>query len=101
VRNGQVQHIINEVFVLSRIRCPLVVDLAGMFQDDNNVYLCLEYVPGGELFSHLRRKVNFSEQEAKFFSIEVAAALNALHEQNILHRDIKVEYRHSTTIRNR
>ncbi len=91
VRHGQVQHMINEVFVLSRITCPLICDLAGMFQDDNNIYLTLEYVPGGELFSHLRRKGHFSEMEAKFFTIEVSAAINALHEQQILHRDLKPE----------
>lgn len=91
VRHGEVQHIINEVFVLSRIRCPLIVDLAGMFQDDNNVYICLDYVPGGELFSHLRRKGQFSEQEAKFFAIETAAAIRALHEYKIVHRDLKPE----------
>ena len=91
VRHGQVQHIINEVFVLSRIRCPLIVDLAGMFQDDNNVYICMEYVPGGELFSHLRQKGHFSEQESKFFAIEMCAALNSLHEHHIIHRDLKPE----------
>jgi len=91
VRHGQLQHVVNEVFILSRIRSPLVVQLAGMFQDDNNVYICLEYASGGELFSHLRRKQYFTEQEAKFFTIETAAAIQAMHDQNVVYRDLRPE----------
>ncbi len=62
-----------------------------MFQDDNNLYLVLEYVSGGELFSHLRRKEKFDEETARFISVEVACALYDLHELHICHRDIRPE----------
>lgn len=52
---GQVQHIKNEVFILSRIHHPLLVTLLGTFQDCLHFYMVMNYVPGGELFSILRR----------------------------------------------
>jgi len=91
VKHGQVVHVQNEVMILSHLRSKLVVDMVAMFQDDNNLYICLEYVPGGELFSHLRKKEHFSNDEAKFYAVEVAAALNEMHSHDIVYRDLKPE----------
>ncbi len=91
VRHNQVTHVVNEVKILSHLNCQLIVDMVAMFQDNNNIYICLDYIPGGELFSHLRQKHHFNDNEAKFFSIEIAAAINAMHEQNVVYRDLRPE----------
>ena len=63
----------------------------AFFQDDNNLYLLLEFLQGGELFSHLRKEEKFDSDIAKFYCIEVASALNQMHLLHIAYRDIKPE----------
>lgn len=87
----QLEHVQNEVKIMSRVRCPFVVELYAVFQDDNNLYLLLEYIPGGELFSHLRRQQKFSPTVVQFYAAEIVAAIQSLHELNVMYRDIKPE----------
>ena len=41
------------------------------FQDDKNLYMLLEYVLGGELFSHLRRAGKFPNDMTRFYAAEI------------------------------
>ena len=60
VRLKQVAHTKNERDVLIHVSHPFIVNLWGTFQDDVNLYMVMDYVPGGELFSYLRKsKVSF------------------------------------------
>jgi len=91
VRLRQLEHIQNEVRILSRVRCSFVSELYAVFQDDNSLYVMLEYIPGGELFSHLRRQEKFSQAECQFYTVELVCALQYLHELNVVYRDVKPE----------
>lgn len=60
VRLKQVEHTNNEKHILESVANPFLVNLWGTFQDDVNLYMVMDYVPGGELFSVLRKsKVYF------------------------------------------
>jgi len=87
----QLEHIQNEVKILSRVRCAFITELFAVFQDDNNLYLLLEFVPGGELFSHLRRQEKFSFTVYQFYAAELVAGIQCLHELNVMYRDVKPE----------
>ena len=65
----------------------------GYFWDDKRIYLILEYCPGGELFKLLKNQPNgyFTEKQAANYIIQIADALEYIHQKNILHRDIKPE----------
>ncbi len=91
VQNKQMEHVQNEIKILSRLRSPFVAELYAVFQDDNTVFLLLEFIPGGELFSYLRKQVKFDITLYQFYTVEVACALNHLHEFQIAYRDIKPE----------
>ncbi|KAG1455986.1 hypothetical protein G6F56_006938 [Rhizopus delemar] len=91
VRLKQVEHINNEPTILREVAHPFVVTLWDAFQDDTHLFMVMDYVPGGELFSILRKQKKFSEQEAKFYAAEVVLALGYLHEQDIVYRDLKPE----------
>ncbi|KAK4449347.1 kinase-like domain-containing protein [Podospora aff. communis PSN243] len=73
-------------------RHPFVVKLFYAFQDQEKLYLILEYGQGGELFTHLSTERMFSEQTAAFYMGEMVLALAYLHETlGVVYRDLKPE----------
>jgi len=61
------------------------------FQSEDSLFLVLEYCAGGDLFSHLASCQCFNEQIARFYVAEIILALEYLHGQGILYRDVKPE----------
>ncbi|KAL8283526.1 hypothetical protein RQP46_005629 [Phenoliferia psychrophenolica] len=91
VRLRQVEHLNSERSTLAQVSHPFIVNLFCTFQDERNLYLLLEYVQGGELFSHLRRSGRFSSDVARFFAANLILALEDLHARDIIYRDLKPE----------
>lgn len=91
VKQQQLAHVQNEVMILSRVRCSFVIEMKGLFQDENSVYMLQEYIPGGELYSHLRRSKAFDLSVYQFYAVEIACALHHLHQLKIVYRDLKPE----------
>lgn len=91
VRLKQVEHIMSEKAILSQINHPFIVCLGGAFQDANCLYMLLEYVIGGELFSHLRKAGRFSNETTRFYAAQIVLALQHLHSLDIVYRDLKPE----------
>lgn len=91
VRLKQVEHTINEKTILEQIDHPYLVHLYGTFQDAHNLYMVLEYVVGGELFSFLRKSQRFPNHISKFYAAEVILAFEYLHSKNFIYRDLKPE----------
>ncbi|KAH7914676.1 cyclic AMP-dependent protein kinase catalytic subunit [Hygrophoropsis aurantiaca] len=91
VRLRQVEHVNAERYILSRVRHPFVVDLFATFQDSLNVYMLMSYIPGGELFTHLRRAQRFTPDVTRFYLANIILALKYLHSFNIIYRDLKPE----------
>ncbi|KAG8217301.1 kinase-like domain-containing protein [Butyriboletus roseoflavus] len=87
VRLRQVEHVNAERYILSRVRHPFVVDLFATFQDSLNIYMLMSYVPGGELFTHLRRAQKFTPDVTRFYLANIILALKYLHSFNIIYRD--------------
>lgn len=54
IRSKQTDHIMNEISILSSISHPFIINIDGVAQDDKHIYLALELVNGGELFTYLR-----------------------------------------------
>ncbi|ODN81971.1 hypothetical protein L202_02304 [Cryptococcus amylolentus CBS 6039] len=91
IRMKQVEHTNSEREMLVRVRHPFLVNLWGTFQDVNNLYMVMDFVAGGELFSLLRKSQRFPNSVAKFYAAEVALALDYLHSLDIIYRDLKPE----------
>ena len=105
VRLKQVEHINSEKDILNRVRHPFIVNMFVSlffliqltlnrhctFQDDINLYMLMEYIIGGELFSHLRKAGRFTNDVTRFFAAEIVLALEYLHSQDVVYRDLKPE----------
>ncbi|EER11993.1 cAMP-dependent protein kinase catalytic subunit, putative [Perkinsus marinus ATCC 50983] len=91
IRLKQVDHVKAEKSILSMIEHPYIVNLLTSFQDDRRLYMLMEYVNGGELFSYLRKEGRLSNDHAKFYAAEILLAFQYLHDQDIIYRDLKPE----------
>lgn len=60
-------------------------------QDDLNLYMVLDFLPGGELFKQIRKQVFMSETDSRFYLAEIILAVETLHNMNIIYRDLKPE----------
>ncbi len=61
------------------------------FQDDQCLYLVMDYLHGGELFYHLGIADKFPEAQVQFYTAEICSAISHLHSLNIVYRDLKPE----------
>jgi protein kinase X len=91
IRLKQVEHIKAEKAILSQISHPFIVNMYSSFKDTKSLYMLLEYVIGGELFSQLRKVGRFANETAKFYAAEIILALQYLHSKDIVYRDLKPE----------
>ncbi|KAI9731579.1 MAG: camp-dependent protein kinase catalytic subunit [Cirrosporium novae-zelandiae] len=91
VKMKQVEHTNDERKMLARVKHPFLVTLWGTFQDSKNLYMVMDFIEGGELFSLLRKSQRFPNPVAKFYAAEVTLALDYLHSMHIIYRDLKPE----------
>uniref|UniRef100_A0A7N8Y6D8 non-specific serine/threonine protein kinase n=1 Tax=Mastacembelus armatus TaxID=205130 RepID=A0A7N8Y6D8_9TELE len=67
---------------------PWIVQLCCAFQDDRNLYMVMEFMPGGDLVT-LTMNYDIPEKWACFYTAEVVLALDAIHSMGFIHRDVK------------
>ena len=76
--------------ILSSLYSPYISNLYCTFQDKENLYIVLDYLPGKDLrFKIKTLKKNFTEEEIKFIAGNVILGLEYIHSNGIIHRDIK------------
>jgi protein kinase A len=90
---NQVKGVLREKQIMNSIDHPFVLGLVGAFQDDENLYLLLPLIQGGELFNvvHTDKQDGVSNSSAVFYAACILEALSHLHDRNIVYRDMKPE----------
>lgn len=93
IRLKQVEHVRNERNVLAAVAGhPFITTMIASFQDTESLYMLLDYCPGGEVFSYLRRARRFNESTSQFYAAEIVLILEYLHEkEGVAYRDLKPE----------
>jgi serine/threonine protein kinase len=79
----------NERMILSRISHPFIINLHYAFQSEDSLYLILDYCPGGDIDTLLNHKEVLNETEARFYISELLLAIEELHRNGIMYRDLK------------
>ena len=93
IKLKQVEHVRNERDVLAAVAGhPFITNLITSFSDETSLYMLLDYTPGGEIFSYLRRARRFPFSTVQFYAAEITLILAYLHEvQFVAYRDLKPE----------
>lgn len=88
---NQVHHLHQERKILTEIRHPFLVQMHYAFQTPERLYFVLDFLNGGDLFYHMRKKTRLNEKEARFYAAELILALEHLHNLGFIYRDLKPE----------
>jgi len=86
-----VEHVLSERNVMSHCSHPFIARLAATYQDADSLYMLIELVQGGELFSLLRTQQVFQDPIVAFYAAIVVLVFEYLHDRNIIYRDLKPE----------
>ena len=89
IEKNQIMHIRNEQLFMSKVKSPWIVELRASFQEDDYLYLIMEYLPGGDFMNLLIEKDKLSEEESRFYIAELILAVETIHSYDCIHRDLK------------
>lgn len=84
-----IKRLFNEREIIKNIDCPFIVKLYYTFQTTTKAYFILDLLNGGDLYTHIIKNGPMKEDSARFYAAEIALALEHLHDQNIVFRDLK------------
>jgi cell cycle protein kinase DBF2/cell cycle protein kinase DBF20 len=90
-RSDETKHVLTERDILTNTRSEWLVKLLYAFQDAENLYMAMEFVPGGDFRTLLNNAGYLNAHHARFYISEMFAAVNALHQLGFTHRDLKPE----------
>lgn len=82
----QVEHVKAERNLLAEVDSNCIVKLYCSFQDEDYLYLIMEYLPGGDMMTLLMRKDTLTEDEARFYVGQAVLAIESIHKHNYIHR---------------
>ena len=83
------RYALTERNVLTVVSHPFIVKLNFSFQTQNELFLILQYCPGGDLSEYLHVEKKFNEYKARIYLAEVLLALEEIHSKDIIFRDLK------------
>ena len=91
IQEEKIESTLLEKEILENINHPFLVGLVFCFQTEQRINFVMPFIPGGELFQHLKKVKHFSEQKVKFYAAQIAIAIQYLHDMGIVYRDLKPE----------
>ncbi|XP_072447198.1 serine/threonine-protein kinase 32A [Chiloscyllium punctatum] len=89
VERNEVRNVFKELQVMQGLEHPFLVNLWYSFQDEEDMFMVVDLLLGGDLRYHLQQNVHFKEETVKHYICELALALDYLQSRHIIHRDIK------------
>ena len=90
-KKNNMQYMKSERDILTKVHHPFIVTLWFAFQTEQRLFLVMDFLSGGELFFHLKRRGLILEPEARLYLAEMILAIEFLHSMGVVHRDLKPE----------
>lgn len=87
---SMIERISNEIRIHSRLSHPNIVEFKTCFQDESSIYIVLEPCSHGNLYRLFKTRTKLSESEVASIMNQLLSALEYLHAQGIVHRDLKL-----------
>jgi len=84
-------NVMEERNVLTMMKSNFVTNLKYALQDEENLYLIMDLMLGGDLKFHLINAGRFTEKRARFYAAEILLGLEHVHKHSIIYRDMKLE----------
>lgn len=88
---ADVERVAREIHILKLVQHPHIIQLYEIIETPRQLYLIMEYCPGGELFDHIVASGRVREREACRFFHQIMAGVEQIHRVNVVHRDLKPE----------
>ncbi|XP_045737462.1 serine/threonine-protein kinase 32B isoform X2 [Mirounga angustirostris] len=89
IERDEVRNVFRELQIMQGLEHPFLVNLWYSFQDEEDMFMVVDLLLGGDLRYHLQQNVHFTEGAVKLYICELALALEYLQKFHIIHRDIK------------
>lgn len=86
IKKEAVRNVFREIDLLRELEHPFIVNLWFTFQDEEDMFMVVDLLLGGDLRYHIQQDVKFDENRVKLYICEIALALDYLKEKHILHR---------------
>lgn len=81
------QKLLSEIKIHKGVKHANVVDFKHVFEDNDNVYMILELCPQQTLNELIKRRVNLTELESRYYIAQILSCLDYLHQNQIIHRE--------------
>ena len=87
----KLDRIINERNIMKELNNKNIIKILDYFEDKNYIFIIMEYINGGDLYTFIRKRIKLEEKMAKFIFKQIISTIDYYQEFNIVHRDIKLE----------
>lgn len=93
IKSHQASGVVHEKEIMEKLNHPFLLHLVATYQDEKFIYMLLNFVQGGELYSilHSNKRDGIDEMDVNFYASGILEGLSHMHRSHILYRDLKPE----------
>ena len=89
--NEKMKKIFYEMNLMKSLNHKNITKILELFENEKYIFIIMEYINGGNLFSYVKKRRKLSEKTTKFIFKQIILGIKEIHSKNIVHRDIKLE----------